>query len=640
MIVRFTGFLLLCFSLSSSAQLWSGNLGLPIVNIDFGSGRGEALPTGETMFEFSGGCPKPGKYSIEHFLFGCAGGSWVQLIGDHTRNHDGNYMLVNGANNPGTVIVKTVNGLCANTTYQLSAFASPVLNKLACDGKPVLPNLTLSLEAVDGTVLASSTTGELPITDGKTWVEYGVYYTTPSTPIPLVMRISSSTTGPCGSVFILDDITLRAAGGDINVTINNVDTSEIDLCKGYRSPIKLDGTYSADFNDPVLQWQYSIDSGKTWMDIPGAYTTAYIVPHRDDSVIMYHLGISERSNVGNPNCSIYSNSIWTNVHSLPNHVPLQQVLGCLNKPLELRPSPDFATYQWTAPNGLQSDNGILSIPNLQPSDAGLYSVLLTGGFGCSVTDSFQVNIFPGTTISTIKEYNVCEGAAVNFSATGDGTYLWTPATGLSNPATGNPVAIAKDSILYKVVLTNTYGCKDSAFVKMNVFRNAEANAGPVKVILAGDTVLLEGSVKGTAINYFWSPSGSINNTTVLKPTAFPIDEASYTLNAVSTKGCGSSSSTVTIKVYKDIFMPNAFTPNADGINDIYYPSTISSYQFVSFTILNRWGVKVFATTNSGMGWDGSINGNPQETGPYVYYLEMKSPAGKKVNRKGSILLIK
>ena len=639
MMLRYLFFLLLCLPLSSSAQLWTGNLGLPIVNIDFGSGRGQALPAGETSLEFSGGCPGPGKYSIEHFLFGCAGGGWNQLIGDHTRDHDGNYMLVNAANSPGTVIVKTVDGLCGNTTYQLSAFIAGIMNKLVCDGKPVLPNLTLSLETVSGAVLASTITGEIPVSDNKTWVEYGVYYTTPPVAMPLVMKISSTATGPCGIAFIMDDVTLKAAGGNIDITINGTDTTDIDLCKGYTSPVLLEGTYSG-YADPVLQWQNSNDSGKTWQDIPGATAAKYNVPHRDDSAIIYQLGVSEQVNAGNANCSIYSKNIWTTVHTLPDHIPLQQVLGCLNKPLELRPSPDFSTYQWTSPNGLQSNNALLVIPDLQNSDAGIYTVLLTANFGCSVKDSFQVNVFPGTTISTTTEYNVCKDAVVNLSATGDGTYLWTPATYLSGTSVPNPVATPGDSIQYKVVLTNTYGCRDSAYVKINVFKNAEANAGPGKTILLGDSVLLDGSVKGTAVNYYWSPTNSISNPSVLKPAAFPATETSYTLNAISTKGCGNSSSTVTIKVYKDIFMPNAFTPNADGINDIYYPTIISSYQFVSFIIFNRWGVKVFSTTNASIGWDGTIKGNPQESGPYVYYLEMKSPAGKKVTRKGSILLLK
>lgn len=625
---------------SLSAQLWTGNLGAPVLNMNFGSGHSTPLPSYMSSYTYTGGCPSPGKYSIEHFLFGCAGGTWIMLTGDHTKDHDGNYMLINGATEPATVYSDTLTGLCGNTTYQFSAWISNCLQNTACGGKPVLTNLTLSIETISGTVLASYTTGEIPTTDSKVWKEYGVYCTTPLTPIPLVVRIKNISGGACGSVFIMDDITVKPAGPAIGVTINGENISTIDLCMGYTNSYTLKGTFSTAYTDPVLQWQRSVDTGKTWQDIPGATTTTYIFPQRNDSVILYHMGVSERSNSGNSKCSIYSEDIYTNVHKLPDHTPLKEVLGCLDKELILTNPPEFSTFLWTRPTGQQSREPYLVIPHLQNTDAGLYTVLLTANFGCSVVDSFRVNTFPGTTVSTNTLYKICEGSSVNLSATGNGTYEWSPATGLSNPFIANPVANPADSIQYKVLLTNIYGCKDSALVDINVFKNVKVNAGADKTILFGDTVLLDGNVQGTAVDYKWSSAGTINNTTVLRPAVYPTVETSYTLNAVSIVGCGSGSSTVTVHVYKDIFMPTAFTPNADGINDIYHVFTLDNYKLISFTIFNRLGGKVFSTSNANAGWDGTFKGQPQETGQYVYYLEMKHPSGKKITRKGSILLIR
>ena len=277
---------------------------------------------------------------------------------------------------------------------------------------------------------------------------------------------------------------------------------------------------------------------------------------------------------------------------------------------------------------------------MQYADAGIYTVLLTADFGCSVTDSFQLNIFPGTTISTNTLYNICEGSSVNLSATGDGTYEWTPSIGLSNALIANPVANPRDSTEYKVVLTNIYGCKDSALVVINVYKKAVANAGPDKVILTGDTALLTGSVDGTAVNYFWSPNSTLSSVTVLQPTVFPLAQTIYTLHAVSTVGCGDASDDVTVRVYNDVLMPNAFTPNKDGINDVFHVLALDNYELSSFTIYTRWGQKIFSTTNATVGWDGTFKGLPQATGLYVYYLEMKSKAGKKISRKGTVLLIR
>ena len=626
---------------TSSAQLCTGNLGSPIRNSTFGAGASQPLPPGATSYTYSHGCPSPGNYSIEHFLFGCAANTWVTLTGDHTHDPNGNYMLVNGATAPANVLIDTVTGLCSNTTYQFSAWLANCMKSNACSGSPVLPNFTFSIETVTGTVLASSVTPDLPITGFKDWVEYGVCYTTPSAPPgTLVLRIKCNTGGPCGSSFVMDDVTFRAGGPSINVTVNGANTLVLDLCMGYTNTYILNGTYSSGFTDPVLQWQRSLDTGRVWSDIAGATTAAYIMPQRNDSVILYRLSIAERTNAGNASCTINSAQIWTNVHPLPNHTSLQQVLGCLNKDLTLSAPEYFLGYQWAGPNGFQSNLRQPVINNLQSADAGLYTVSLTADFGCSVTDSFQLNVFPGTTISTNTLYDICEGTSVNLSATGDGTYEWTPSLGLSNALIANPVASPRDSTEYKVVLTNTYGCKDSALVVINVYKKVVADAGPDKVILTGDTALLAGLVSGTGVNYFWSPDNTLSSVTSLQPNVFPLVQTIYTLHAVSTVGCGNASDDVTVRVYNDVLMPNAFTPNKDGINDIFHVLALDNYELSSFNIYTRWGQRIFSTTNATIGWDGTVKGLPQATGLYVYYLEMKSKAGKKITRKGTVLLIR
>jgi len=633
-------FFLLCFPITSKAQLWQGNLGLPIVNITFGSGASSPLLNNATKYAYTKGCPAAGEYSIEHFLFGCATGTWISLTGDHTGDHDGNYMLVNGATAKGTVLIDTITGLCGNTTYQFSAFISNCLKNLACDNNPVLTNLTLTIETISGKVLASYTTGDIATTDAKTWIEYGTYCTTPAAPIPLVVRITNNSGGSCGSVFIMDDITFKAAGPAINVTINNNNISVLDLCEGYTDTYNLHATYSSGYSDPVLQWQYSADTGKNWKDIPGANDVDYIIPHRNDSLILFHLGVAERSNAGNTKCSIFSDRTLTNVHLLPAVTPMQKALGCLNKELILKTPPEFSTYLWTKPDGTQSKEQWLKLPNIQYKDAGLYIVKLTADFGCFIQDSFQVNIAPSTTISTQTAYNICEGSIVQLDATGDGSFTWTPNIYLSDTAIGNPIATPKDTVQYKVVLTNSYGCKDSAWVNINVYKKPVVSAGADKTILLGDSTTLDGSVQGTSVDFYWSPITPLSNSVLLTPAVAPTVETKYTLNATSTVGCGSTSATVTIKVYKDVFMPTAFSPNGDGKNDIYHVPDLAGFHLVSFTIFNRYGVKVFKTSNATVGWDGTIKGEPQETGEYVYYLEMKTPSGKKINKKGSILLLK
>ena len=285
---RLPAFLLILLPFTSFAQLWTGNLGSPVLNVNFGAVFSEAVPSTKTSYAYSKGCPSPGNYSIERFLFGCASNSWIVLTGDHTGNFDGNYMLVNSKADSATVFVDTVSGLCGNTTYQFSAWLANSMKNTACNGNLVLPNITFSIENVTGTVLTSFDTGDLPVTGFKDWLEYGVCYKTAVTPIPIVVRIKSNSGSDCGTGFVLDDITVKPAGPAMKLSVNgDPDVSGIDLCSGYTHPVILQTTFTAGFNDPVLQWQTSVDTGKTWHDITGATAATYEVPHIDEVLVYF-----------------------------------------------------------------------------------------------------------------------------------------------------------------------------------------------------------------------------------------------------------------------------------------------------------------------------------------------------------------
>ena len=633
--------LILNFPLLLFAQLWTGNLGAPIVAITFGKGSGTPLPAGSSSYTYTNGCPAQGSYSIEHFLYGCFINTWIPLTGDHTGDFDGNYMLVNGGSAAGTVLADTIRGLCNNTTYQFSAWLANCMRANACGGTPELPDLTLSIEDLSGNILSSYNTGKLPVTGNKTWVEYGTYYTTPTNATDLIIRIKSNNGLSCGSGFLLDDVTFRPAGPAISITVNgNSNASVIELCKGYSISLQLKSTYTAGYNNPVMHWQDSRDTGKTWHNISGATSANFFIPHRDDSVILFRMGLAEQSNSGNSNCTIYSERIWTNVHPLPDYSPLKQLTGCLNKDITLRASAGFLKYQWAGPGNFQSTMAWPVLSNLQYVNQGLYTILLTADFGCTAMDSIQLNIYPGTTVSAKLNYNVCEGETLVLSANGTGTYEWTPAAGLSDAFIASPVITPTDSTQYKVVLANIYGCKDSALVNINVFKKLLVNAGADKTILLGDTAVLDGIVKGTAVNFYWSAPGAISNVTT--PTLFvsPTLETHYTLNAISTVGCGTATDEVVIKVFKNILMPNAFSPNGDGRNDVFRVPPIDNYQLVSFKIINRWGFTVFTSAVPAAGWDGNVKGQPQGAGLYIYYLEMKTRSNKKINIKGGVMLLR
>ena len=632
-----------CFSFSSKGQLCNGNLGDPIINMTFGSG-GFALPLNATTFTAVNDCPKKGEYIISSFLYGCGSNddhSWLQMIGDHTHNSNGNYMLVNAESTAGTIFTDTAKNLCDNTNYVFSGWISNAMQNFSCGGTPILANVTFTVKKPDGTILAIDSTGDIPVAFDRIWKEYGVSFVTPPNTPSVIASVTVNPKYGCGSVFVIDDITLRSCGPAVNITLDG-STESGNVCSDYTNPFILQGSYSSGLNDPVVQWQNSFDTGKTWSDIQGETNTTYAIPKRNSGEISYRMVIAERGSINSINCRIASNDIYTEVHPQPAHNPPQNILGCLDKDLSL-PEADPSALQvlWNGPNSYSSTEYAAIVPKVQYNDTGLYQLKETFYFGCISLDTFYLKIFPSTTIYAEPSYPICEGSSetISVSSTGGGTYKWYPSAGLSNDTVANPIARPTDSTEYKVVVTNLYGCKDSAFLNIDVYRKPFVNAGIDKVILAGDTAVLNGIVKGTSVDFLWSPSAYLNDAHSATPNAFPQQTMIYNLTASSNVGCGSAIDNVIVKVYTDIFIPTAFTPNGDGKNDYFKVLPLDNYKLVQLVIYNRWGQLLFKTSDKYKGWDGSFKGIIQPTGSYIYRLEMIGPFNKSIIKQGTVLLL-
>lgn len=640
-------FIFLCIPCIVKSQLCNGNLGDPIVNIDFGHGH-YTLPANFKTSYVPGGCPEPGQYTITNLIFGCGDHSWITLAGDHyyPGDVDGNSMLINSAKTPGIVYSDTVRQLCGNTTYQFAAWITNVMQDFTCGHHPVLADLTFTVNDLSGNELASYNTGGIPLEGAIKWRQYGTSFRTAPDIDAVVLRITtnSKTTDTCkyGSAFAIDDITFNECGPSIVATIDGT-AGPANVCGNYPNPFILNADIGPGYTDPVLQWQSSTDTGKTWTDVPGATTNAYAIPRRYSDVIEYRLIAAERGNINSPNCRTTSNAIYTEVHPEPPQIPPQNILGCTGKDFLLpAPDPTALSQIWTGPNGYTSADLNAYVPNLQDKDTGMYQQKQTFYFGCVLLDTFYLEVFPGTSVSVAPAYPLCDGESEQLTATSPNAvqYQWTPPDGLSNASVANPLAKPLDSTQYKILVTNSYGCKDSAYLQINVYHTPVANAGPDKIILLGDSAILDATVQGTAVNYSWSPATFMNDPQLVKPSVFPTERTEYTLTVTSTLGCGVSTDVVAVSVYKNINVPNAFTPNGDGKNDKFKILPLDDFKLKQLLIYNRWGKLVFRSSGSYDGWDGTLGGYPQPTGTYVYYLEMENSSGKKIVKQGTILLLR
>jgi gliding motility-associated-like protein len=617
------------FLLSSiHGQLCTGSLGDPVVNITFGNDNtpnGPLKPGVTNMTYTTSGCPNDGQYGITNLAFGCFGNTWFLLAGDHTGDVGGRYMVINASFEPSDFYVDTVSGLCGNTVYEFAAWVANVLKPSACNFQGIKSNLTFRIETTSGTVLQKFDSGDIPLDAEKNWKQFGTFFSTPAGVESVVLRITNNAKGGCGNDLILDDITFRPCGPKITAYANGVTSQYIDICENNRSDFKFTAVYSSGLVDPILQWQVSTDTGKTWTDIAGEQTTSYTRKATGKGRFQYRVAIAERTNFSSPRCRIASNVTTITVNAMPTGPTNTIIPGCTNSDTRIDALQGSGlTYQWSGPNGYTSTNPYVLLPAVQYKDSGMYKVTITTDLGCSRTDTFYLSVSPGAKATVSSGGSICEGTNLLLSASGGVQYNWVPAAGLSNSHIANPSASPADTTIYKVVVTNQYGCKDSAFSTVNIWKKPHVNAGPDYRVYEGDPVVLNGTLTGTSVSYAWSPTLYMQNSNTLNPTVIPVDNITYTLYGISNLGCGTVTDTVSVKVYKKVKAPNAFSPNGDGINDTWVISGLDTYPESMLKVFSRNGMVVFESRGADKVWDGNYKGKPLPIGTYYYLIDLNA----------------
>jgi gliding motility-associated-like protein len=247
---------------------------------------------------------------------------------------------------------------------------------------------------------------------------------------------------------------------------------------------------------------------------------------------------------------------------------------------------------------------------------------------------------------------ICFGSSVQLSGSGGSAYQWSPGTYLSNAGIKNPIIISAPQGTYTYLLnvTNANGCKslknDSVVITI---------LPPVKVFAGNDTTvsinqplqLNAADVNNSGfINYVWSPSSGLNNSGIKNPVALfnsnnGFNSITYKVTSHTIKGCEATDN-ITVKVFvqADIYVPSAFSPNNDGLNDIFKPILIGIKELKYFAVYNRYGQQVYITSVQGQGWDGMVKGKMQNTGGFVWMAEALDYKSNILIRKGSAVLVK
>ncbi len=329
---------------------------------------------------------------------------------------------------------------------------------------------------------------------------------------------------------------------------------------------------------------------------------------------------------------------------------------CLSNTVSLAvvPAGPGISYTWTPAAAIQGANNTAAVIAKPTTTATVnYTVTVSNGL-CISTATISVQPFlcvpPTADIQTITNDSICTNGCVTFTAVTTGsqpmTYQWvfpggTPPT--SNVANPQVCYLVKGNYPVTLIVVNAYGSDTT--LKTNYINVADT---PRVFNATGDTTLKIGQTttihaNGTALNYYWYPNvnGSIACPTCSNTVVQPTVTTKYYVEASNSPYCKRRDSVI-VKVdftCGDFFVPNAFSPNGDGLNDMVnvHGFCIGTY---NLQIFNRWGEKVFETSSFSDSWDGTFRGKSLDTGVFVYRADGITIDGKPFNIKGNITLIK
>ena len=334
-----------------------------------------------------------------------------------------------------------------------------------------------------------------------------------------------------------------------------------------------------------------------------------------------------------------------NIHANPviTLLPAEPLI-CLGSSVTLQAS-GGSVYEWSPATGLSNTN--TATPVASPTSTTSYTVKVTDALGCYNTAPLKVTVIQPVTVSVNADTSVCKGDAVQLQATGAELYTWINNTsGLNNTQIANPVAQPAETTEYTITGSDVHRCfTDTAKVTIGILPLPTVDAGSDAEVWVANPTQLHATGSPDVINWNWTPANYLSCTGCSDPISTPQAQTTYTITVQNHYGCKASDN-MTVKIFCDearVAIPNGFTPNGDGLNDVFIIKGISIVKHL--VIYNRWGQKVFERNNfiggdRSLCWDGNFNGFPAAEGTYVYFAELECPTGGQFARKGTVTLLR
>ncbi|MEO7531532.1 MAG: gliding motility-associated C-terminal domain-containing protein [Sediminibacterium sp.] len=305
-------------------------------------------------------------------------------------------------------------------------------------------------------------------------------------------------------------------------------------------------------------------------------------------------------------------------------------------------------YIWTDQNNQIICDGC-AVTRVKPIYNTRYKVVGYSEYGCSQVKTTDLRVIAPLKMMAVTSDTLCIGQSRQLFASGASIYSWYPSTGLNNTNISTPIANPQTTTTYHVIGKDEFNCFiDTAEVKVAVGVPTPINIGKDTIITAGIVYQFNPNLAAQDIRkWVWKSPIELSCRNCATPQAKISNDVDITVSAINIYGCVSTD-TISIKTFcgsTELFVPNAFSPDGDGINDVLLVQGKGIKLIKSFRIFSRWGEMVFEKSNFLPGdrassWDGTVRGKPASSDVFVYMAEVICEKGLPSSFKGNVAILK
>jgi gliding motility-associated-like protein len=459
---------------------------------------------------------------------------------------------------------------------------------------------------------------------------------------------------PVTSPISIDTIWFRHGGGSSNP---NTTFTNLTVTLGHTTLAVPVASFAANFNAGLPQVVLSATS-YTYTPNTGAFNvpadnwtaivlqTPFVYNFTDNLAVQFEFTVSSSAilghyadNGGIPITQYASPSTALTAQSSTARPMFGISAGC-GSPVQLGADTTLCSGQQLilnagSPNSTHTWSTGATSQSITVSTAGTYYVTVSDTCGIR-TDTIVVAVTPTPVADAGNNALICNGDGVQLAASGGSNYSWQPAGSLSNPTSAITFAQPAATTTYTVTVSNG-NCATTDTVQVVVLPLPGANAGADVTVNIGSGISLNAAGNGS---YIWSPPASLSCNACASPVASPTVTTVYVLTVTSADGCVSTDSVRVTVEYNcgDVFVPNVFSPNDDGSNDVLfvYNNCITE---MTFQVFDRWGNQLFFSSEQSRGWDGTYKGEKMNSGIYAWQLRATLIDGRSIELAGDVQLI-